>query len=159
MSDKILKYNNWKKIIESKDQIDPKYTYYPHNGQIELIEWEDENGKLHREGGPAEILYYTHGQLEQETWYTHGEKDREDGPATVKYYPFGVIEKEIWYKNGKAHREDGPAFIEYSERGRAFKEIYYLNDKRVKEEDIEELKAKKRLKDSFNELGIEDLIN
>ena len=59
------------------------------------------NGKLHREDGPA-IIFPDGTQF----WYINGKRHREDGPARI--YPDGTQE---WYISGKRHRENGPAVI------------------------------------------------
>lgn len=62
------------------------------------LSWLDEDGKYHREGGPAIVNSYQQG------WFQHGIPHRMDGPAVV--YPYG---SEEWFQNGKRHRTDGPA--------------------------------------------------
>jgi hypothetical protein len=57
--------------------------------------WYNEDGKLHREDGPA--AKHINGTKE---WYLDGKRHREDGPA-IEYR--GVKE---WYINGERHRED-----------------------------------------------------
>ena len=84
----------------------------------------NDNGKLHREDGPAEIypdgtqIWYLNGRLHREDgpavihpdgtqfWHLNGKRHRKDGPAEI--YPDGT---KIWFLNGKRHREDGPAVI------------------------------------------------
>jgi hypothetical protein len=61
--------------------------------------WYDNNGRRHREDGPA--IEYVDGT---EKWCLNGKLHREDGPAIE----WGNGDKE-WYLNGKCHREDGPA--------------------------------------------------
>ena len=51
-----------------------------------------QNGKLHREDGPA--VEWPAGN---KYWYQNGEFHREDGPAVE--YPNG---EKYWYQNGKA---------------------------------------------------------
>ncbi len=99
--------------------------------------WRDENGKLHREDGPAAIypngkqFWYINGKLHREDgpaiigkggkileWYIHGKFHRLDGPAAI--YSDGTQE---WYIHGKLHRDDGPAVIYPN----GFEE-WYLND-------------------------------
>ena len=66
------------------------------NEQRVRWEWVDDNGKLHRETGPAVINQIT------EKWNFRGEKHSADGVAIP-----GVVTK--WYWHGKYHRETGPA--------------------------------------------------
>jgi hypothetical protein len=75
-----------------------------------------QNGRLHREDGPAVI--HTDGN---QTWYLNGRLHREDGPAYV-----GYDGTEYWCKNGKFNREDGPAIICHNGT-----QDWYLNDKNI----------------------------
>ena len=58
-----------------------------HNGRYELT---NNNGKLHRDGGPAVICLDG-----RRYWYQNGLRHRYDGPALV--YPDG---RQYWYWNG-----------------------------------------------------------
>ena len=78
------------------------------NGSKEWLQ----NGKRHREDGPA--CEWADGT---KYWYKEGQYHREDGPAIE--YKDGTKE---WYLNGKLHREDGPAVI-YNTGS----EYWYLN--------------------------------
>ena len=71
------------------------------NGRYELT---NNNGKLHRHGGPAVVCLDG-----RRYWYQNGQRHRDDGPAEV--YPDG---SQYWYRNGLIHRDDGPA-ITYSD--------------------------------------------
>ncbi len=53
------------------------------------------NGPLHREDGPAKILHYSDGSIDQE-WFFNGERHREDGPAIIAFDG-----TEQWFLNGK----------------------------------------------------------
>lgn len=74
--------------------------------------WYNEQGKLHREDGPAEV--FPNGT---EKWYINGLLHREDGPACV--YANGSLEYRI---HGKLHREDGPALVYHDGA-----EYWYIN--------------------------------
>lgn len=65
------------------------------------VEWTDEDGRLHRDDGPAVI----HHDGTQE-WWQHGERHRDNGPAVV--FLNGA---QFWCRYGKLHREDGPAAV------------------------------------------------
>ncbi len=80
-----------------------------------------ENGKLHREEGPA--MGMTNGTKK---WYRIGELHREDGPAVE----WANGDKE-WWINGRIHRADGPAI----ERCNGDKE-WWINGKRLKQPPI-----------------------
>ena len=66
----------------------------------QTIRWRDEDGRLHRDNGPA-MIWPDGAQY----WYQHGKCHRDDGPAVIK--PDG----KYWYKHSKLHRDDGPARI------------------------------------------------
>jgi len=84
---------------------------YYSNGNIRYEKW-------HREDGE----FYLH---------------REDGPAYVVYYVSGEKMNEAWWVNGKKHRIDGPAFIHYNEDDTIWLESYYINGKRLSKEEWE----------------------
>ena len=55
------------------------------------IHYYDEQGRLHREDGPA--VEYPNGQR---NWYINGKRHRDDGPAIIT--PSG---REYWFHEGK----------------------------------------------------------
>ncbi len=65
------------------------------------INWKDDGGRWHRDGGPAMI--WADGT---QFWYQHGKPHRDDGPAVI--YANGT---RLWYRHGQLHREDGPAAV------------------------------------------------
>ena len=82
--------------------------------------WYNEQGKRHREDGPA--IVYPDGSV----WYLNGQYHREDGPAVE----WATGRKE-WWLNGKRHREDGPAY-----EGFTGSKSWYLNGKKYTEEEF-----------------------
>ncbi len=62
-------------------------------------EWRNEQGRLHREDGPA--VEWADGTKE---WWVNGLRHRTDGPACE--WANGTKE---WWVNGLRHRTDGPA--------------------------------------------------
>jgi hypothetical protein len=60
------------------------------------IEWRDEEGELHRVGGPARIF-----PSGREEWFRHGRLHHTDGPAAI--YPDG---RRIWFIEGEKVREE-----------------------------------------------------
>jgi antitoxin component YwqK of YwqJK toxin-antitoxin module len=63
-------------------------------------------------------------------WRTEdGKPHREDGPAIIWYYHDGSIRTEYFYLNGKCHRESGPAYTCYYSNGSTKDEWFYLNEK------------------------------
>lgn len=74
------------------------------NKQTGLKKWYN-NGKLHRENGPAVIT-----EKGDEFWYIDDKLHREDDqPAMI----FKNGRKE-WYNHGKLHRESGPAVVSHN---------------------------------------------
>lgn len=71
----------------------------------------DENGKYHREDGPAVTK---HGG--EQRWYRHGKLHRDGGPALISPIEGSDGMYEEWYQNGKLHREDGPALTKINRR-------------------------------------------
>lgn len=63
-----------------------------------------QNGKLHREDGPAVIDKVNNEFI----WYYLDKIHRDDGPAIISKY------QELWYQFGVLHREDGPAMTKSS---------------------------------------------
>ena len=108
------------------------------------LDWRDEEGRLHREDGPARVF-----GSGREEWYRHGKLHREDGPAvvhangSVKWYRDGVRHRddgpacvyvngtEKWYRHGLRHRDDGPA-ASYPDGRR----IWFVDGRRVREERV-----------------------
>ena len=121
------------------------------------IRWYNENGKRHREGGPA--IEWANGTKK---WYINGECHREDGPAvewadgTKRWYINDELHREdgpaierangdkYWYINGECHREDGPA-VEWADGTKR----WYINDEELTEEEFN-----RRLKGQISGLSI-----
>lgn len=83
------------------------------------------DGKWHRVNNPAQIEYYSSGQVYYEGWFKDGERHRVDGPAYIEYFKNGEIEREDWWKDGERHRVDGPAYIEYFKNGGIKSETWF----------------------------------
>ena len=95
---------------------------------------------LHREDGPAYIMYYEDGTKGREQYFVYGDFHREDGPAATIWFEDGKLSAEKYFVNGLFHRLDGPAEIYYFENGDVEDEIYYLNGKEVKTTSLKEFK-------------------
>jgi hypothetical protein len=95
------------------------------------IEYHNEQGKLHREDGPA--IERNDGDKE---WYINGLRHREDGPAIEMYN--GTLQ---WWVFGNIHREDGPA-IEYPSGHK----IWFLDGLEYSEQDWQQEVTKIKLK-------------
>jgi antitoxin component YwqK of YwqJK toxin-antitoxin module len=72
-------------------------------------EWMTEDGKSHREDGPAIIYYHPDGSIRTEYFYLNGRLRRESGPAIVWYNSDGSISEGKFFLNGE--------FIGYNEEG------------------------------------------
>jgi len=65
--------------------------------------WYDPDGKLHRENGPASVMYDIEtGIAINEGWFKHGTLHRADGPATViRDGTTGQLRWTSWYVEGE----------------------------------------------------------
>ncbi len=104
----------------------PAKIIYSYSGAVHLQSWY-QNGKVHRNDGPAYILFDSNGKPEREFWHQNGKLHRIDGPAEI-YYTNGRIVEENWYQNDKEHRIDGPAKILYDDEGNKIKEVWCRDD-------------------------------
>lgn len=104
-------------------------------GAVRLEEyWLD--GQLHRENGPATIMWTPEGTLSAEQYFWHGIQHREpgEGPALVTYYSTSA-RGEIYMRHGKKHRDpkDGPAVISHNpETGAISRQEYWYEGKKVR---------------------------
>lgn len=144
----VVKYERTQ-FVETESESEDEYGYGYQGTKhwlsyVTLAEWY-QNGKLHRENGPAHTEYIVPNDslatkccLTLEEWYQNGELHREDGPARTEYTPkYYYYEEsnlilEEWYKNGKRHREDGPAYIEYYRDGVISEKKWYIEGKLVR---------------------------
>jgi hypothetical protein len=76
----------------------PEEIIYPAQPHLEC---RDEEGRLHRQDGPARIL--ADGTVE---WWWQGRRHRDDGPALIT--GDGVM---YWLRGYKLHRHEGPAVV------------------------------------------------
>ncbi len=125
----------------------------------EGITCEDEQGKWHRDDGPALIWtngtqeWYQHGEKHRDDgpavistngaqfWYRHGERHRDDGPARI--WPDGT---QHWYQHGELHREDGPAVINLAATQPDDIQVWYWHGQEATEEEHARLRAKRETK-------------
>jgi len=104
-------------------------SYWP-NGSKKQEVWYNEAGELHRDNGPAVIMYSQSGAKIFEEWRKNGLIWRKDGPAIVEYFESGEKASESWFNNkGKIHREGAPAYIKYERDGTISQEEYYKDGK------------------------------
>ena len=96
---------------------DPSESQVRTDGNETITEWHDDQGELHREDGPAEILEMHRDDVliwRRETWFAHGKKHRTDGPAVMTMsWRQGELDerREEWFADGVRHRSDGPAEV------------------------------------------------
>lgn len=102
-------------------------------GYLELT-WKDINGKVHRDGGPAEIRYYKNGKLQRELWFKEGKLHRDDLPAATLYSENGQIRYKEWYRDGNFHRDDLPAIIRYNDDGQLESELWLQDGKKHRDD-------------------------
>lgn len=99
-------------------------------------EYLDDEGKLHREDGPAVI--FDNGDTR---WYLHGERHRLDGPAMEHKG------SKFWFRNDKLHREDGPAV---ESKNPMIPSGYYIDGLKYTEEGFKLKIRKKRINKLLN---------
>ena len=73
------------------------------------------------------IVYYPNGNKKEECYWDLNELHREDGPAVMLWYDDGKIQSIQYLQNDMWHRTDGPANICFEENGNIYREGYYLN--------------------------------
>jgi len=118
--------------------IEQDYYDYPFNQHIRSIRYFDNEHMLHRENGPAYIMFIdimfienVQGLLWFEIYYKHGKQHREDGPASTSYYINGNIYAETYSVEGIKHRYMKPAYIIYNENGSIIFWSYYHNGRPI----------------------------
>ena len=67
------------------------------------------------------------GYLHKEWMTEDGKLHREDGPAYIHHSPDGSIRTEYFYLNGRLHRESGPAYIHHNYNSSTKDEWFYFN--------------------------------
>src|SRR3989338_6599687 len=81
------------------------------------------NGRNHRFGAPADILYFRDGDVSYIKWYKNGRLHRINAPACINYFENEQIQSEEWFKNGERYRVGGaPVYISYFENGQVEKQ-------------------------------------
>lgn len=89
-----------------------------------------ENGIMHRENGPQEILFYANGVVRKEIYRKCGHIQRDnDKPAVIHYWSFTnptVVQSESYYINGRWNRvNDQPSRITYDSKGNIIMECWF----------------------------------
>jgi antitoxin component YwqK of YwqJK toxin-antitoxin module len=94
----------------------------------EIIEEFQQNGRRHRDGGPA-FIYSRDGNIVSKEYYIQGKRHRDDGPAVLEYSDVNkeVVSREEYYRNGRLHRQGGPAVIVRASDGNIVASEYWLD--------------------------------
>lgn len=101
------------------------FSFYE-DGKVESETWHNDDGMIHRDGGPAAVVNYNNeGHIKEKLWYFDGKIHRVDGPAKITYDNRGHVTKQTWYQHDEISRADGPAVIIYYNNGRVFHETWY----------------------------------
>ena len=74
---------------------DDEYVKIKRNGKIKLKIWYNNNGKIHRDNGPAIIEYNRYEQLISARWYQNGKI------KSAKLYQNRQFQSAVWHENGK----------------------------------------------------------
>ena len=62
--------------------------------------------KLYEQAQPEKsVKYYANGSVRYEEWYQNGKLHREDGPAWISYRQDGSVASEAWWFEGKQARD------------------------------------------------------
>jgi len=86
------------------------------------------NGQIHREGGPAHLLFDPTGNLIRERWFLRGVQVRNDGPSGTDWDSSGNVTFQVWTTEYGLHREGGlPAKMSHDpDTGIVVREEFYL---------------------------------
>ena len=79
--------------------------------------------------------YYKNGNTKYEEYHINDNLHREDGPAYIMYNKNGNVAYEGYWIDGKPHREDGPARIYYYENGDVEYKEYFINGNEITREE------------------------
>ncbi len=71
----------------------------------------DDEGRPHREDGPAMRTFTPTGLELSSTYFQHGVITRDDGPAIEELDLENQYHKLVWLRDGLKDRDDGPAEI------------------------------------------------
>src|SRR5690606_30710911 len=74
---------------------------------------------------------YSDGTLYCEEYIENDLLHREDGPAFVVYYDNGSVLSESYFVYGVRHRITGPAYVGYSRDGRVSSIEYWIKGKQI----------------------------
>jgi len=104
-----------------------------------IVEGWCQNGCYHRNNGPAYQQWNDAGELIDEGWWQNEYPHRNDGPAIQKWNSAGKLIWEKWYQKGNIHRDDGPAYQRWNSAGELIWEDWWQNNRKSTAEEIEKL--------------------
>jgi hypothetical protein len=108
--------------------------YHPLTRKKVKVTYFDDEGRPHRDDGPAILTFAPTGLELSRTYCQHGVITRDDGPAIEMIDLEDLYHELIWVKNGKRHREDAPAQITTDlVTGVEFAVKWWHNDKKHRE--------------------------
>lgn len=70
------------------------------NGVLTEETWVNKFGKLHRNVGPAKIIYHSNGRIHRSEWYQNGLLHRANKAAIISYSNTGEVIESKFYENG-----------------------------------------------------------
>jgi hypothetical protein len=114
------------RLYESDNELKHEVHRFLDTGVIQKETWRNADDQLHREDGPASIIYYPDGTKQWEHWFLNGESHRVGGPADLLWKE-GYLGYEAWKQHGRFHRENGPATTTYTKLGTGLMKKWYLN--------------------------------
>jgi hypothetical protein len=83
---------------------------YFDNGLPREVVWKNEHGVVHRDNGPARIVYWENGVVRLQEYRKGGVLHRLNGPALARFYDNGEKERWEFHHKGYLHRDGGEAF-------------------------------------------------
>ncbi len=108
--------------------------YHPLTGKKVKETYSDNEGRPHRDDGPAILTFGPTGLELSRTYYQCGVVTRDDGPAIEVVDLEDLYQEVIWVKDGKRHRIEGPAEITTDlVTGVEFAVTWWNNDKKHRE--------------------------
>lgn len=93
-----------------------------------FITYHDDEGRMHRTGGPAEQSFFPSGAPKERVWRTHGAHDREGGPSRQEWFENRQRRLEEWTQSGMLMREVGPARQSWHPNGQQ-KSVQFSSEK------------------------------
>ncbi len=100
---------------------------------------DDRNGLIHREDGPAILIWDDHGNLICKKYVINGLSHRINGPS-IRRWENKQLKHEMYFIKGLIHREDGSAFKAWNDNGILIAECYYVSGQYHREDGPSQLK-------------------